>query len=97
MIEFALTKTLHGASGPLVLDAQACIADGSTVALHAPSGAGKTTLLRLLAGLSAPDSGRIVVAGESESSRSRMRGLMTSQAPMFFGSSCSQITSARLG
>lgn len=36
---------------------------GSSVALVGASGAGKTTLLRLLAGLDAPDTGQITVAG----------------------------------
>jgi ATP-binding cassette, subfamily C, bacterial CydD len=38
---------------------------GESVALMGPSGAGKTTLLRLLAGLVAPDEGRITVAGDA--------------------------------
>ncbi len=37
---------------------------GATVALLGPSGCGKSTLLRLLAGLEAPDAGRITLAGE---------------------------------
>ncbi|MBF2002720.1 MAG: TOBE-like domain-containing protein [Synechococcales cyanobacterium M58_A2018_015] len=36
---------------------------GSLVALLGPSGSGKSTLLRLIAGLEAPDSGRIFVTG----------------------------------
>jgi phosphonate transport system ATP-binding protein len=39
------------------------IADGETVAVVGPSGSGKTTLLHVLAGLLAPDAGRVSVDG----------------------------------
>jgi multiple sugar transport system ATP-binding protein len=39
------------------------VADGEFFVLLGPSGAGKTTTLRLIAGLEAPDSGRIVMDG----------------------------------
>jgi ABC-type Fe3+/spermidine/putrescine transport system ATPase subunit len=37
--------------------------DGEIIALVGPSGCGKTTLLRIVAGLLAPDSGRVLVRG----------------------------------
>jgi putative ABC transport system ATP-binding protein len=37
------------------------VAAGELVALYGPSGSGKTTLIELIAGLKAPDSGRILV------------------------------------
>lgn len=40
------------------------IADGEFVVLLGPTGAGKTTTLRLIAGLEAPDTGRISIGGE---------------------------------
>jgi ATP-binding cassette subfamily C protein CydD len=40
------------------------VVPGEHVALLAPSGAGKSTLLALIAGLAAPESGRILVAGQ---------------------------------
>jgi putative ABC transport system ATP-binding protein len=51
---------------------------GEHVALAGASGSGKTTLLHLIAGILAPDSGRVVVAGEemtalSEAGRDRLR------------------------
>ncbi len=40
------------------------IAEGEVMALVGPSGSGKTTLLRIIAGLTAPDSGQLLLAGE---------------------------------
>ena len=40
------------------------VPDGATVAVLGPSGCGKTTLLRVVAGLQAPDTGRVRWSGE---------------------------------
>src|SRR5260370_19744083 len=50
----------HTALNDLSLD----VADGEFFVLLGPTGAGKTTTLRLIAGLDAPDSGSILIAGE---------------------------------
>lgn len=63
MISLDVAKNLHSAGGPLRLAVNTRIERGSFVTLFGPSGAGKTTFLRMLAGLVAPDDGRIEVAG----------------------------------
>lgn len=40
------------------------VARGETVAVLGPSGSGKSTLLKMIAGLEAPDAGRILVGGQ---------------------------------
>ena len=41
------------------------VEQGEILALLGPSGCGKTTTLRLIAGFEAPDSGRVVIRGET--------------------------------
>ena len=50
-------------SVPVVNGVSLRVADGEFVTLLGPSGCGKTTTLRLIAGLAAPDLGRIEVGG----------------------------------
>lgn len=42
------------------------VEDGENIGITGPSGCGKSTLLKLIAGLYSPDSGQIIVAGESK-------------------------------
>ena len=65
MIDITLAKSLASVSGPLQLEIDTRIDKGDFVTLFGPSGAGKTTILRMLAGLTLPDSGKIVVNGKT--------------------------------
>ncbi|MBA3248734.1 MAG: ABC transporter ATP-binding protein [Geodermatophilaceae bacterium] len=49
--------------GPLLVDLHLTVDPGRIVALLGPNGAGKSTVLRVLAGLTPPDGGRIVLDG----------------------------------
>ncbi len=57
-----ITKRFNGASA--VDGASLAVAKGEVLALLGPSGCGKTTLLRILAGLSAPDRGKVELDGD---------------------------------
>ncbi|HEV7576851.1 MAG TPA: ABC transporter ATP-binding protein [Caldimonas sp.] len=60
----AVSKRYGGAGAPLVVDAvDVRVPRGTLTTLLGPSGCGKTTTLRMIAGLEAPTSGRIVIAG----------------------------------
>ncbi|MFZ6815788.1 ABC transporter ATP-binding protein [Undibacterium sp. Rencai35W] len=63
MLELNLQKKLLSSSGVMNLDIQLNLGRGELLGLFGDSGAGKTTLLRMLAGLTVPDHGRIVVDG----------------------------------
>lgn len=55
------------------------IREGEFVTIIGPSGSGKSTLLKLLAGLEAPDSGRVELAGEPVTAPSRRLGVVFQQ------------------
>lgn len=59
----------HFGSFQALKDINLNIQSGELVALLGPSGCGKTTLLRIIAGLEAPDTGRIQFHGEDVSGR----------------------------
>jgi ABC-type lipoprotein export system ATPase subunit len=52
--------TVSSADSVLVSDLSLSIASGEVVAVTGPSGAGKSSLIHVLAGLAAPDSGRVL-------------------------------------
>jgi molybdate transport system ATP-binding protein len=60
--DIALTKTLRHGDARFELDLR-FVSTAQRLVLHGPSGAGKTQTLRLIAGISQPDAGRVVVAG----------------------------------
>lgn len=64
MIDFSIKKELHSTDGNLILDINTHFSAKKLTAIFGKSGAGKTTILRILAGLSSPDSGEIIVDGE---------------------------------
>lgn len=53
------------ASRPVLRQVSLVVAPGERLALTGPSGSGKTTLLNCLGGIDRPDSGEILVGGES--------------------------------
>ena len=71
MIVFeAITKSFGGR--PVVREFSLVIEPGERVILLGPSGSGKTTVLRLMAGLTAPDAGRILLDGVTASEPGRI-------------------------
>lgn len=65
MLEILLRKTLLSAQGTMLLDIDTSIESGKITTLFGISGAGKTSVLRMLAGLLAPEGGRIIVNGKA--------------------------------
>jgi molybdate transport system ATP-binding protein len=63
MLELDLQKNLRSSSASLDIDIRFKAEAHDFISLFGPSGAGKTTLLRMLAGLTKPDHGRLVVDG----------------------------------
>lgn len=57
----------------LTVDVAFAVAPGERLALFGPSGAGKTTILEVVAGLVAPDRGRVVLGGRELSAGGRAR------------------------
>ncbi|MFH1137124.1 MAG: ABC transporter ATP-binding protein [Pseudomonadota bacterium] len=67
MIEVVgLGKDFGPESGPVLEDIHFSLRPGETMSIIGPSGCGKTTLLYLLAGLSAPSSGRVAINGRNQ-------------------------------
>jgi molybdate transport system ATP-binding protein len=61
----SLTASIGVRRGALAVELDLEVADGEVLAVLGPNGAGKSTLLRVLAGLLAPDGGRVVVDDET--------------------------------
>jgi iron(III) transport system ATP-binding protein len=62
------------------------VTPGEIVCLLGPSGCGKTTSLRLAGGMETPDSGKILISGETVSAFARKRTLCLGAG--FTGASC---------
>jgi polar amino acid transport system ATP-binding protein/sulfate transport system ATP-binding protein len=56
---------------------------GQVVGLLGPSGIGKTTLFRILAGLDAPDSGRVTLGDDAKPIERGMVGVVAQSYPLF--------------
>lgn len=63
----SVTKVFKNLSGPVAIldNADLVVQQGESIAIVGASGSGKTTLLHLIGGLDTPNSGNIMVAGQS--------------------------------
>lgn len=68
---------LNGQRLAVLRDLQLEVRGGETLAIVGPSGCGKTTLLRVLAGLESPDSGEVLIDGQT------VQGVGTERAIIF--------------
>jgi ABC-type nitrate/sulfonate/bicarbonate transport system ATPase subunit len=68
---------------PVLETISASLEAGELVSLVGPSGCGKSTLLRLIAGLDFPDSGELLVDGQSIPGPSAERGLVFQDPNLF--------------
>jgi NitT/TauT family transport system ATP-binding protein len=59
------------------------VADGEFVCLVGPSGCGKTTLLDIIAGLTKPDTGRVLADGQPVEGPGRQRLVMFQESALF--------------
>ncbi len=65
MLKAHFVKRLFTSDGEIDLDLDFEIEKSQMISIFGKSGAGKTTILRMLAGLSMPDAGRLVVNGKT--------------------------------
>jgi ABC-type Fe3+/spermidine/putrescine transport system ATPase subunit len=81
-----LGKTFPDAGSPAVHDVSLTVASGGLTALLGPSGSGKTTIMKMIAGLLYPDSGDILLDGQSikDLPPDRRRVVMVFQNPLLF-------------
>src|SRR6478609_9514946 len=68
--------TLSYTGEPVIRDLSIDVRPGEILVLTGPSGCGKSTVLRALAGLLAPDAGRILADGDPVTTTSRDRGMV---------------------
>lgn len=68
--------TLSYTGAPVVDGLSLTVQPGEILVLTGPSGCGKSTVLRALAGLLAPDAGRVLADGDAVATTSRDRGMV---------------------
>ena len=83
-LEFSEVRFRYAADSPLLLDGLSFrVEAGEFVSILGPSGAGKSSLFRLMNGLLAPESGKILVGGASVSAKQSRCGYMPQQDLLF--------------
>lgn len=83
-LEFSEVRFRYAADSPLLLDGLSFrVEAGEFVSILGPSGAGKSSLFRLMNGLLAPESGKILVGSASVSAEQSRCGYMPQQDLLF--------------
>nr|VFJ95347.1 MAG: NitT/TauT family transport system ATP-binding protein [Candidatus Kentron sp. H]VFJ96110.1 MAG: NitT/TauT family transport system ATP-binding protein [Candidatus Kentron sp. H]VFK02173.1 MAG: NitT/TauT family transport system ATP-binding protein [Candidatus Kentron sp. H] len=70
-----ISKIFHAKNGspvPILSDISMDVAEGEFISLFGPNGCGKSTLLLLMAGVEKPNSGKILLKGESVAKNNRV-------------------------
>ena len=61
MVDIDVKKRITTGNGPVVLDIKLSLREREFVSMFGASGAGKSTILRMIAGLTSPDRGHIII------------------------------------